>query len=446
MDFKVLCNPKTFNIMETKLTENKFYKSTTFKMIVISILILLLLIPRFMISNLIDERKDTMMSTITEVQDKWSHGQTIKGPILKVPYMEKIYNSDNDKPIIRKKIASFLPEDINISAEVLPKLLNRSLYDVVVYNSDININGNFRLPDFSNWDIEPKDILWNEASIKIYLSDLRGIQENISFDIDNKNIYFESGIKEINGTKGIQLNIEINPENFNGKFNCKLKLKGSKHLKFSPSGKITKVKVSSPWKAPGFIGDYLPNTRKINNNGFSAEWQILHYNRNFPDKWKSSSVVMDNNFGVNFCILADNYQKNTRSIKYSILFIILTFLTFFLSETISENRIHPFQYIMTGMAICIFYLLLLSISEHLGFNISYLISAILTIGSIYIYVRSIFKNKKICIGILSGLSLLYLFIFILLQLENYALMVGSIGIFIILFTTMHFTRKINWYK
>jgi len=432
--------------METKITENKFYRSTTFKMIIISILILLLLIPRFMISDLIRERKNTMLSTIVEVQDKWSHGQTIKGPVIKIPYIKRIYKSENDKTITIKRTATFLPEDININAKVSPQMLKRSLYKVVVYNSDINLKGNFNLPDFTKWNINKEDILWNEASILIYLSDLRGIQENTSFNINNHDYYFESGIKEINGQKGIKFNIDINPENFTGNFNCGLKLKGSKHLLFSPTGKKTNVYVSSSWNDPGFTGDYLPNKREINKDGFNAEWQILHYNRDFPDKWKDNNVIMKNDFGVNFCILADNYQKNMRSIKYSIIFIVLTFLTFFLSETITNNRIHPFQYIITGMAICVFYLLLLSLSEHLGFNISYLISVILTIGAIYIYTKSIFKQHKISLGISSGLSILYLFIFILLQLENFALMVGSIGLFIILLFTMYFTRKINWYK
>lgn len=431
--------------METKNTENKFYKSTTFKMIVISVLIIVLLIPRFMISGLISERKSTMNSTIVEVQDKWSHGQTLKGPIIKIPYIER-YNSENNKKITIKRIATFLPESLNINANVTPQMLKRSLYNVVVYNSDINIDGQFKLPDFSSWNINTEDILWNEASILIYLSDLRGIQENTTFNINHQKYSFESGIKETSGQKGIKFNIDIKPKNFEGHFKCNLKLKGSNHLLFSPTGKKTNVHVASTWNDPGFTGDYLPNKREINKDGFNAQWQILHYNRDFPDKWKNKNINMKNDFGVNFCILADNYQRNMRSIKYSIIFIVLTFLTFFLSEITTDNRIHPFQYIITGLAICLFYLLLLSISEHLGFNISYLISVILTIGSIYIYTRSIFEQHKISIAISSGLSILYLFIFILLQLENFALMVGSIGLFIILLSTMYFTRKINWYK
>ncbi len=224
-------------------------------------------------------------------------------------------------------------------------------------------------------------------------------------------------------------------------------LKGSQFLYFVPVGKTTNVNINSNWTNPSFGGEFLPDSREINNEGFQSYWNILHLNRNYPQSWSDNEhSVTYSAFGVNLLLPVDRYQKSMRVIKYAILFLAFTFLVFFFIEVMNKVFIHPIQYILVGIAIVVFYTLLLAISEHLAFNISYLISAILTLTLITAYVLAILKSKKITVLILGILGILYGFIFTIIQLQDYALLIGSIGIFVILAIVMYYSRKIDWYS
>ena len=230
-------------------------------------------------------------------------------------------------------------------------------------------------------------------------------------------------------------------------FNFNVKLKGSEYINFVPVGKVTDIELSSDWNNPSFDGPFLPDSREIDDDGFTAHWNVLHLNRNYPQAWIGAQhKVKDSAFGVNLLIPVDSYQKSERSIKYAILFIGLTFLVFFFIEIINKKRVHPIQYILVGLALCLFYTLLLSISEHTSFNIAYGISTLLTIGLISTYTKTVLKSNALT-GLMGGiLIILYLFIFIIIQLQDYALLMGSIGLFIILGLVMYFSRKIDWYQ
>ncbi len=218
-------------------------------------------------------------------------------------------------------------------------------------------------------------------------------------------------------------------------------------MQFAPVGEITEVEIQSKWNDPGFEGNYLPAERKIDNNGFHAQWKVLHFNRNFPQQWKNEEFrVTDSDFGVKLITVADHYQKSSRAAKYGILVILFTFLSFFLNEIITRQRVHPFQYILVGFAVLIFYLLLLSISEQLGFNLAYMISALAVILLIFAYSRTFLKKWSDSAIQTLILTFSFGFIYVLMQLESYALLTGSIGLFFVLALTMFFTRKINWYN
>jgi inner membrane protein len=214
------------------------------------------------------------------------------------------------------------------------------------------------------------------------------------------------------------------------------------------------VHLSSTWNDPGFTGNFLPKTREIKESGFTADWTVLHFNRNFPQHWTdkkydtnvSYASLQNSNFGVELVTVANHYQKNMRSAKYAILVIIIIFMVFFMYEVFSKQRIHPFQYIMVGIAITLFYLLLLSFSEQIGFNLSYLISALAVTLLVLLYSRSFMPKLKNSLGVGLALFACFGFIFILLQLESYALLAGSVGLFVLLAILMYATRKINWYK
>ncbi len=429
--------------------------SIAIKLITIGILILLLLIPVSMVKDLIRERENRQNDASREVSSKWGEQQTIKGLILTVPYktFTKVYEgekSDKYKVVETIEYAHFLPDNLNIKGDVSPEIRYRGIYEVIVYNSKIKIYGDFSTPNFDDWKIKEDNIIWEDAFISLGLSDLRSIQKNISIKWDNQQFYFNPGLATndvINN--GISTKLPIVKEGsikIKHEYSLDINFNGSTSLNFIPLGKLTTVDINSTWKSPSFIGAFLPDNRVINNDGFSATWEVLHLNRSFPQSFRSSIHDIDeSSFGVNLIVPVDEYQKSLRSAKYAVMFITLTFLIFFFVQILNKVRIHPIQYIIVGLALCVFYTLLIALSEHIAFNFSYLISSISIIGLITFYARSIFSNKKLTLIIGLILTLLYLFIYSIIQMEDYALLMGSIGLFIVLAIIMYLSRKIDWY-
>lgn len=427
-----------------------FHRKLSFKLVTIGLLILILLIPKMMILSLIHERSSNADNAITEVMSKWSNEQVITGPILTIPYKRSIYSNKDEayKEVI--ETATFLPKTLTVNGQINPEKLYRSIYDVVVYQSELKLEGSFEFPDFNSLDILPENIIWEQAQIQLAISDLRGINEEVKLKWSGKEMVFSPGLKKTTiGNSGISVSVPQMLANTNQLFELSLRLKGSKKILFTPVGEKTEVQLSSQWNDPSFTGNFLPKERNITASGFTANWTVLHFNRNFPQQWINNnydSKVHSSNFGVELVTVANHYQKNIRSAKYAILIIIITFIIFFMYEVFSKQRIHSFQYIMVGSAITLFYLLLLSITEHLGFNSAFLIAATAVIILVVLYSRSFMPKIKNSLGVGIALAACFGFIFVLLQLESFALLAGSIGLFILLAALMYFTRKINWYN
>ena len=351
--------------------------------------------------------------------------------------------------------AYFFSENLNISTNINPETKKRGIYTTAVYNSNMNITGSFLKPDFNDIEINDKDILWDKAKIIIQSSNVKGVNE-ANLKLNNTAYQLTS---KYNGQKKYQYNAvvlhtleskNIKPEQLNFQkpltFNIDFNIKGSKQIRFIPTGKRTEAQIKSNWKTANFFGDFLPyNDDKISDNGFNAKWKILDLNRPFSQEhFNNIPDLKEFAFGVNFMIPVDEYQKSERSAKYGFLVIGLTFLVFFLIQTLSKINIHPFQYLMTGLALTMFYTLLVSISEHSNFLKAYLIASISVISLITLYSKSILKIIKFPIFIGLSLTALYTFIYVIIQLENYALLVGSIGLFLILAIVMFVSRKIDW--
>ena len=420
----------------------------TFKVFIIGIIGIALLIPKFMIIDLIGERQKTAELTNQEVMQTWSLAQTVRGPVLVVPYITRSF--DTDGKMLKEDIKSvyILPQTLNIKGEIAPEKRKRSIYETVVYESGINVAGQFESPDFSGLKIESKDILWEKAKVLVAISDLRGINDKVALNWNGSTYAFLPGMDDHQiGSNGISLPLSnLSSQSFPAEFSFKLQLKGSESLNFAPLGETTEVTLQSPWNDPGFTGSFLPANHTISSDGFTASWKVLNFNRNFPQMWKNEEYrVTDADFGVRLVEVADHYQKSSRTAKYGILIILFVFLSFFLNEIITKKRVHPFQYILVGFAVLIFYLLLLSISEQIGFNLAYLISAIAVLLMVLLYSRSFLKTWGNALIQTLILTFSFGFIFVLMQLETLALLVGSIGLFVVLGLTMFFTRKINWY-
>jgi len=406
-----------------------------------------------MIENLILEREATQEEAIKEVSSKWGEEQTITGPFVSIPYYRYIKQyskkDSTDKIVQVKDYLHFLPTELKINGHIAPERRYRGIYEIVVYNSKLNISGTYQNIQFSNQEIPRKDILLDKAFISIGISDLRGIEKQVGLQW-NKNTYaFNPGtVSDDILTSGINAFVDIaDSDSSSYSFSFDLDLKGSQLLHFVPVGEVTTINMASSWNNPSFNGAFLPDSRQVSAKGFNAYWNILHLNRNFPQIWSGSKYnVSSSAFGIDLLLPVDNYQKSFRSIRYAILFIGFTFLVFFFVEILNKVFIHPIQYILVGIALVVFYTLLLSISEHLNFNYAFILSALATLLLIAGYVKAILKSARLTFLISGILLILYSFIFVIIQLQDYALLIGSIGIFLILGIVMYFSRKIDWYN
>lgn len=424
-----------------------------FKVGTIVIITLLLLIPTSMIKGLIHEREATQNEAISEVSSKWAEQQTISGPFISIPYyryVKDVSTKDSTEKMVQiKEYIHVLPSQLNISGNINPEKRHRGIYEIVVYNSKLDIAGTFNKFDLSALDIQPQNILFDKAEFVIGINDLRGIEQQVGLSWNKDKVSFNPGVSSNDVvSSGINALVEVNPSDSSSyNFNLSLELKGSQLLYFTPVGKVTDINLVSEWANPSFNGAFLPDSREVSEKGFKANWNVLHLNRNYPQTWVGNRhTIGTSSFGIDLLLPVDNYQKSYRSIRYAILFIAFTFLVFFFIEVLNKVFIHPIQYILVGVALIVFYTLLLSISEHLNYNLAFIVSAVATLLLIAGYVRAILNSGKLALLISGILTVLYSFIFTIIQLQDYALLIGSIGVFLILGLVMYFSRKIDWYN
>ncbi len=433
--------------------------SITARMLMVGTLILVLLIPLTYVNLLIEERSYRQQDVVQEINQKWGNEVMMYGPILKLPY--KTYSetstfNEKTKTYLKEtkthiNYAYIFPEKLDIDASVKSKTLHLGNFESAVFTSNMIIEGNYKQPSLKDKGIKNEDVIWEKASILFRTTNLKGIKNEMAINIDGTPYLFETNYND--NTSGNQLdeletgfiNEALLKTNF--KFNMKVTYDGSEQIQAIPVGKTTTMQMTSNWADPGFIGNYSPNdeTRSITKEGFKVDWKVLSINRAFSQKYlKKVPSLKPFAFGTKFVVLVDEYQKSERSAKYGFLVIGLTFLIFFLIQTMSKIHIHPFQYLMIGLALVMFYTLLVSISEHSNFLKAYLIAGVSVVLLITLYSKSILRNFKFSVLIGLSLTALYSFIYVIIQLENYALLVGSIGLFLILATVMFVSRKIDW--
>ena len=423
------------------------------KLLIIISIVLLLLIPTTMIKGLIHERENVQNDAISEVSAKWGENQTISGPYISIPYYKyvKEYSKKDsvEKLVLIKENIHILPSELSIDGIINPESRYRGIYEIVVYNSVLHIKGTFNLSDMSELDIAKENIQFDKAYLSLGISDLRGIEKQINLSWNNQMYSFNPGVVSDDIiVSGINANIDLDSkDSMLYEFSLSIDLKGSQLLYFTPVGKVTDIRMASSWSNPSFNGSFLPDTREVSDTGFVAGWNVLHLNRNYPQMWTGSNYsVESSSFGIDLLLPVDSYQKSYRSIRYAILFIAFTFITFFFIEVLNKVFIHPVQYVLVGIALVVFYTLLLSISEYLNYNVAFIISAMATILLIAGYLKAILKSNKLTLLISSILFILYAFIFVIIQLQDFSLLIGSVGLFVILGLIMFYSRKIDWYN
>lgn len=426
------------------------------------------------------DRESTKREAVAEISQKWGERQIVAGPILSVPY-KKYVVSDKGERVSVTEYAHFLPETLSIDGTLTPQIRSRGIFSTAVYSSELHFSGNFIGANLRELGIADLDADWSKAFVSVGVSDTRGIEDNVKLswnsteipftpgvptgdvirgsvrsvgdanysEVKMKTVPFPSSIGESAQGSGISALLPANMKFENGKgheFSFTLKLNGSEDIQFVPTGKTTDIALRSDWSAPSFGGAFLPDTREVTDKGFTASWKILDINRGYPQSWQGSAYdIYSSASGVELLAGIDGYAKATRSAKYALLIIALTFLVFFFAEIFNRKKIHPIQYILVGLALVLFYALLVSASEVIGFGSAYVASSIATIGLITLYSKSVLNSRMAGVqGLI--LAFLYLFIYILLQLEDYALFIGSVFLFAILATVMYVSRKVDWYR
>jgi inner membrane protein len=429
------------------MNESRLKSSTILRMVAVAALTLLLLIPTIFVQLLISDRSSRRDSATLEVSQSWGGAQTLIGPVLSLPFKEF---SKDEKGVVSHAIryAHFLPRTILIKGSLRPEIRYRGIYEIALYSAQFTIEGQFASPELSKLRISPENALWEDAFISFGISDLKGVRDTINLQWNGSSYPSEPGVVSDDVlAAGVTFKPRIDKASELHTFSFLLSLNGSSEVRFVPVGEVTEVVLDSPWGNPSFVGAFLPHNRRIDPDSFQAEWKVLNLNRNFPQAWIGSKHrVIESSFGTSLYLPVDEYQKTSRSVKYAILFIALTFVSFFLSELISKTAFHPIQYTLVGLALILFYVLLLSLSEHMRFNVAYAIASIGIVLLVTVYAFWISAKRQIAVVIFFVLSALYSFLFVVLQLQDYALLLGSVGLFIALFLIMYLTRRIDWFS
>ncbi len=443
------------NQSRTMSTQNKTFSdrirtSQFTRILIVGLLILLMQIPILFFQGLVSEREGLQRAAVSEVTSKWGKQQMLIGPRVIVPYLKWSGTGKNLRS--DKHFATFLPETLNIRGNLKSQVRHRGLFQIPIYKADLQLNGQFQRPDFSAWSVKDKDILWNEAELSLEIGDTSAIQNQAVLSWNNSQIPLAPGAgKFIRDRTGVHVSLREKLKDTVLKFSLPLELNGSERFTVAPFGKVTKVNLTSNWSDPSFQGSWLPVDRTITDKDFTANWEIPSLGRSYPQQWNnllptSEQTIRSSLFGVDLLSPVDNYRMVKRSIKYNFLFIMLTFAVFWLFEVIVRLRVHPLQYLLVGTAMCMFYLLQLALSEHIGFQLAYLIATAAVVILITAYSIAVLKasTRGGTIGI-TQISL-YGYLYIVLAHQSYALLIGSIGLFIFLAIVMFLTRKIDWFQ
>ena len=442
----------------------KFFRDNLpLKVGMIIILSLFFLIPLNMIRMTVFERQQRQMEAEREIMGLWGGRQIVGGPILAVPYTA-VRRNDQDKLVTVNETLFILPQRLGIEARMKTQTLSRGIYEVPVYTVDLLMEGFFsgdsKLPPGE--EIDPRSVRWNEAVLVVEIPDMRSLESKPVMTFRGKSLPLQTGITKLGiFGGGFQAAAPLEAgSGFQGvsrtggsggsSFSISMTLTGAGSMGFLPLGEQTEVSIISDWEGPSFTGSYLPDERELGDEGFTARWSILGFGRNYPKIFTTESAyaaaIPGSSFGFDLLVPVDTYLRTERSVKYGILFILLPFLVLFLFELFTGTRLHILQYLMIGAAQTVFYLLLLSIGEHLPYPAAYLISAAVTSGLVTFYSGAVLSTwKRSLSAVLPLLGGLYIFLYTAVNSEDYALLIGSLGLFVILAGVMIATRKIDWF-
>ncbi|WP_437881951.1 cell envelope integrity protein CreD [Pseudomonas sp. LRF_L74] len=437
------------------------HRNLAIKLAVVALLIMLLMIPILMIDGMIGERQSLRDDVLQDIARSSSYQQKITGPLLVVPYRKTVREwKTNDKTGVRYQEEReyrgrlyFLPDRFALSGDATTELRARGIYQARLYESNNQVSGHFQLPAHYGITENVADYRFEQAFLAVGISDIRGIRNDLKLRLGEKEYGFEPGTSEQLLGDGVHAPLPVLPADSEQTldFAFDLQLQGTGQLDVTPVGRESVVDLKADWPHPSFIGEYLPNTREIRNDGFTAHWRTSFFATNMQEALDACvaqndcSSFQNRHFGVSFIDPVDQYLKSDRAIKYALLFIALTFAGFFLFEVLKRLAVHPVQYGLVGLSLALFYLLLLSLSEHMAFGLAYALAASGCVTLIGFYVSHVLRSWTRGAGFTAGLAALYAMLYALLNAEDYALLMGSLLVFGLLASVMVLTRKLDWY-
>jgi inner membrane protein len=433
---------------------SRFIPPLLAKVLVIGFLVIMLLVPLAQVENLVGERVGMRQTAAQRVAESWGGIQTTAGVLLAIP-VDTVRTVYTNRTEVERHTLYVLPDTIKVIADAESGSRPVGLYETPVYTAHVQIDGEFVNRDFAHLLQEKpgREVKWGEARLLVLNSESRALRA-----VDDLMVAGESlqvAADGYAGSAGISTSVPVAAlrEGASIPFRMKLTLAGSSQINFLPLARKADISLKSKWPHPSFEGAPAPLDPVISKDGFSARWSVLEINRNFGQSWYDNEVrpglpaetaFAQSGVGVAFYEPVDIYQRNYRAVHYAVLLIVITFLTFFLWEHLAGIAIHGMQYLMVGLALALFYLLLLALSEHMRFDIAYGISAGALVGLITTYLSGVLRRLSLALGAGAGLATLYTMLYWILRSEDYSLLMGSLLLFGVLAILMIATRRVDW--
>ena len=425
------------------------FQGATFKVLGIAALALLMLIPLAQVVGLVGEREGRANEATQRIAERWGAEQRLGGPVLVVPVRRQVLQ---DKVLTTVEEREYVLADrVAIGGKLAPELRHYGIYETAVYTADMSLEGRFAAADIAALAAPGAEPQWQRAELRVPIADVRGIRRVSALHFGERELTFGPGTDGVAMIAAISAPAPLDPSTLSEtvSFSFTLTLAGTERFAVLPLARETDVHVTSPWPDPGFDGAFLPASRRVDASGFEAEWQVLDLNRPLAQHWRESESVgpalAASAFGFTLTQPAGSYQQNVRAGKYGVLFIALTFVAFFLFEVLRGLRVHPVQYLLVGLALCTFYVVLLALSEQIGFGLAYAIAAACVVAMVGGYAAVVLATRRAGFVLGALLALIYALLYGLVVSEDYALLMGSLALLAAIAALMYLTRRVDWY-
>jgi inner membrane protein len=437
-------------------------RSLGLKLGAIVVLIVLLLVGLLWIGSVVTERQARRDEVVKDIAESSSLPQRLVGPVLVVPY-ERTIQDWRDDPGTGRHVTTtrvrgqlmLLPETFRLDGEMPTERRARGIYEARLYHAKLRIHATFEVPAHYGVQTDLGSYHFEEPSIAVGIADIRGIESTSKVSVNATPVKLLPGTTSGLLGGGLRAPLaSIDSEHVSSlEFAMDFGVLGTSEFHVVPVGRESQISLSSNWTSPGFVGKYLPTRHEIGAQGFTAQWATSFFSTNLEEALQRCNVAdspacdefNSRELGVSFVDPVDQYLKTDRAIKYALLFISLTFGGFFLFEVLKRLSVHPIQYGLVGAALALFYLLLLSLSEHVGFGMAYVISSAVCVALIGFYVSAILRSGWRGLGFGVALTMLYGTLYALVSADDYALLMGSTLLFGLLAAVMMLTRKVDWF-